>query len=223
MPRLARVVIPNCAHHVTQRGNHRRTVFCSDSERIFYLKLLQQRFSRNKIQVLGFVLMGNHVHHILVPKTSEALARAIGRLHYDFARWQHLQRNLLGHFWQNRFFSCPMDEDHLWEALRYVELNPVRAGLVEHAWDWPWSSAETHCSGHDDIGFLNLELWSKRFTADQWKAFLEEGLQKSEKLNQLRLATQTGRPLGDKDFIARLEEITGRLLKPKKPGPKLQR
>jgi putative transposase len=220
MPRFARIVIPGCPHHVTQRGNHRRIIFFSDSEREFYLKLLRQHFSIRAIRMEGYSLMPNHVHQALIPPTLDSLARAIGRLHNDFARWQHMRQNLTGHFWQNRFFSCPMDEDHFWEALRYIELNPVRAGLVKHAWDWPWSSARAHVNGADDTGLLSMNLWSKRFNGVQWKEFLEEGLAAGDTIRQLRMSTQTGRPLGDREFIRRLEKLTGRKLLRQKPGRK---
>ena len=97
----------------------------------------------------------------------------IGRLHNDFSRWQQIQRDLTGHLWQNRFFSCPLDEDHFWEALRYVELNPVRAGLVRNAWEWPWSSARAHVTGIDETGLLNMDLWRTRFDGNRWRIGFE--------------------------------------------------
>ncbi len=219
MPRFARIVIPGCPHHVTQRGNHRRTVFWSVTENEFYLKLLRRHFSARSILMEGYSLMPNHVHKILIPPAADSLARGVGRLNNDFARWQHLRMNLTGHFWQNRFFSCPLDEDHFWEALRYVELNPVRAGLVKNAWDWPWSSARAHVNEADETGLLDMNIWSKRFNGAQWRAFLEEGI-KSDIYRKLRTSTQTGRPLGSKEFIHQLEQITGRKLLPQNPGRK---
>lgn len=112
MPRVARVVIPGYPHHVTQRGNHRQTVFFADTERDFYLTLLRKYFALFQVQMTGFALMTTHVHHILVPELPTSLAKGVGRLHNDFARWQQIQRDLTGHLWQNRFFSCPLDEDH---------------------------------------------------------------------------------------------------------------
>ena len=144
----------------------------------------------------------------------------IGRLHNDFSRWQQIQRDLTGHLWQNRFFSCPLDEDHFWEALRYVELNPVRAGLVRNAWEWPWSSARAHVTGIDESGPINMDPWRTRFDGNRWRSYLEEGLKSTGDLDRIRLATRTGRPLGSDDFIRCLEALTGRSLRPKKRGPK---
>jgi putative transposase len=125
----------------------------------------------------------------VIPGESDSLALGVGRLHNDFARWQHMRQHLTGHFWQNRFFSCPLDDDHFWEALRYIELNPVRAGLVEHAWEWPWSSARPHVTGVDESGLLDMDVWNKRFHSNQWKGFLEEGLRGQNTNSDLRIAT----------------------------------
>ncbi len=217
MSRFGRIVIPDCPHHVTQRGNHRRPVFSAESEYEFYLKLVRENCYRYKLKLPGYCLMPNHVHHAAIPKSQNSLSRAIGRLHNDYARWKHMQQNLTGHLWQNRFFSCPMDEDHFWEALRYIELNPVRASLVKHAWDWPWSSARSHIRGVDETGLLDMDLWGKRFNSSQWKMFLEDG---REEFESMRLATRTGRPLGSEEFLIHLEAITGRKLRKQKPGPK---
>ena len=219
MPRIARVVIPGYPHHVTQRGNQRQQVFFADSDRKLYLKLQLKYFIQFQVDVAGYALMSNHTHHILIPALANSLAKGVGRLHNDFSRWQQIQRNLTGHLWQNRFFSSPMDEDYFWRALRYTELNPVRAGLVRFAWEWPWSSALAHVTGIDRTGLLNMDIWRARFDGNQWKSFLEAGLNSTGDLDHIRLATRTGRPLGSDDFVRRLEELTGRLLRPKKRGP----
>jgi putative transposase len=113
-----------------------------------------------------------------------------------------------------------MDDTYCWAALRYIELNPVRAGLVLNAWDWPWSSARAHVTGMDETGMLNMELWSKHFDKIRWREFLLEGLGKADEIDRIRLANRTGRPLGSEDFIQHLQKIIGRPLFPKKRGPK---
>jgi putative transposase len=220
MPRIARIVIPGCPHHVTQRGNHRQRVFFADAERKFYLRLLHKYFSRYRVDMVGYALMSNHVHYVLIPEMEISLAKGVGRLHNDFSLWQQIQRDLVGHLWQNRFFSCPLDEDRLWSTLAYVELNPVRAGLVQHAWEWPWSSARAHVTGIDDTGLLKMDSWRTCFDGTRWQSYLLEALGSTDDLDRIRLATRTGRPLGDDDFVRRLETLTGRSLRPKKRGPK---
>jgi putative transposase len=185
-----------------------------------YLDLLRKYFPRHLVDLAGFSLMPNHVHHAVVPALENSLAKGVGLLHNDFSRWQNIQTNKSGHLWQNRFYSNPLDEDHYWMALRYIELNPVRAGLVKFAWDWPWSSARAHVTDVDDTGLLNMELWRKRFDKNQWREFLLEGVGLKKEINAIRQANRTGRPLGNDDFIRHLEKITGRTLLPRKRGPK---
>ena len=152
MARIARVVVPGCWHHITQRGNRRQSVFFEDADYTLYLQLLAHHTRRCAVRIVGYCLMGNHVHLIAIPPAETALAKSLGRAHVDYARWLNLRRGETGHVWQNRFFSCPMDDWHQWEALRYVECNPVRAGMVSEAPEWRWSSAEAHTSGVDQIG-----------------------------------------------------------------------
>ena len=220
MPRIARVVIPGCPHHVTQRGNHGHRIFTQDLDHEVYLKLLWKYFEKYQVKMLGHVLMSNHIHLILIPERANSLAKGVGLLHNDYSRWQLIQQNTKGHLWQSRFFSTPMDEDHFWEALRYIELNPVRAGLVQNAWEWPWSSARAHVTGIDNTGMLLMDSWRKNFNGQQWKDFLEEGLSVDEEIERIRVLTRTGRPLGSMEFINKLEKMTGRTLSPGKSGPK---
>jgi putative transposase len=217
---MPRIVIVGWPHHVTQRGNHRRKVFYEESDYKRYIELLSKHFDCYGLSMPGFAIMPNHVHEILVPSTQDSLAKGVGCLHHDYAQWQHWRRDLTGHLWQGRFFSSPMDDDYFWRAMRYVELNPVRARLVQNAWDWPWSSALAHATGIDESGLLNMDIWRARFDPVRWKQFLEEGLNARRDYDLIRQASRTGRPIGSDDFIKHLELLTGRDLLPKKRGPK---
>jgi putative transposase len=108
--------------------------------------------------------MRNHVHILAIPRDEDGLARALGRAHNDYSRWFNMRRGSNGHLWQNRYFSCPVDERHQWEALRYVELNPVSAGLTTQAADWRWSSAAARRTGADGTGLLDMAEWWWRWT-----------------------------------------------------------
>ena len=169
--------MPGCWHHVTQRGNHQQRVFFGDSDRKVYLELLRHHCSRQRVRLAGYCLMNNHVHLLAIPEVEMAMARALGRAHNDYARWLNLRRREIGHVWQNRFYSCPLDNSHQWEALRYVELNPVRAGLVRGAVDWRWSSAALHVGGPDQAGFVDCTDWSQRWSATTWGVVLHHGVQ----------------------------------------------
>jgi putative transposase len=141
-------------HHVTQRGNGRQAVFLTDKDREVHLDAFFDYAARYGLRVWGYCLMSNHVHFVVVPEGERSLARVFGRTHSDYARYANLLRRSCGHFWQSRFYSCAMDEPHAWEALAYVERNPVRAGLAEKAEEYPWSTAAAHCreDGLDGLG-----------------------------------------------------------------------
>ncbi len=121
-----------------------------------------------------------------------------------------------GYLWQGRFASFVMDEPYLLAAARYIELNPVRAGLVSNPRDWPWSSARAHLAGRDDPLVTVAPLLAM---IDDWDAFLKSAMPEDE-LRDIRRHSRTGRPLGDEAFLERLEGIMGRVLKPQKRGPK---
>jgi putative transposase len=160
--------------------------------------------------------MDNHVHLIAVPKTKVSLARGVGEVHRRYTSMINLRENWRGYLWQGRFISYPLDERYLYAAIRYVEQNPVRAGLVEKAEDYPWSSARAHVLGECDSLLSNNYMLSE---IRDWAAYLrEENIEAEQKL--LRLHARTGRPLGDEKFIIQLEAITGTVLKRRKPGPK---
>src|SRR5438046_3174925 len=150
MARLARAVFPGHSHHVTQRGNGRAQTFFSDADYALYRDLLGRHCAAAGVEIWSWVLMPNHVHLILVPSDEDGLRRALSVVHGRYAGHVHARLKRTGHFWQGRFGCVAMDEAHLGAALRYVALNPVRAGLVERAIDWPWSSVHAHLGRNDD-------------------------------------------------------------------------
>jgi putative transposase len=133
MPRIARVVVPGCPHHVTQRGNRREDVFFADEDRRVYLSLLGQYAVKHGLAVQAYCLMTDHVHLVVVPKTSRSLSGALKPLHTRYTQHVNRRAAVSGRLWQGRFYSCPLDEQHVWTAVRYVERNPVRAGMVTKA------------------------------------------------------------------------------------------
>ncbi|MBI5365750.1 MAG: transposase [Planctomycetes bacterium] len=217
MPRIARAVAVGVPHHVTQRGNNRQGVFFADGDRSYYLTVLRRNAARFKAEILGYCLMTNHVHLVVIPRTADALAKTIGRTNLAYARHANRLHGRSGHLWQNRFFSCALDEGHCWRALRYVERNPVRARLVKRAWEYRWSSAHAHVGCEDATGLLDLDGWRKRISPDRWKAELQVGDSDAE-LEGLRGATRGGRPLGSESFVAGLERRLSRTLHARSRG-----
>ena len=218
MARLARLVIPGLAHHVTQRGNGRARIFFGDDDYELYRDLLAEHCRASGVEVWAWCLMPNHVHLILVPSDADGLRRALSVVHRRYAGIIHARRRRTGHFWQGRFGSVVMDEDHLAAALRYVSLNPVRARLVTRARDWRWSSTRAHLTGKND-GITARAPIHQRFP--RFADLLALGPD-VDMFARLRAAESIGRPLGDNRFLTRIERSTGRTLKPGKRGPKPQ-
>lgn len=219
MARLARLVIPGLPHHVTQRGNRRQQTFFNDGDYAAYLELMAEWCREEGVEIWSYCLMPNHVHLIAVPKTEDGLRRAIGEAHRRYTRRVNSREQWRGYLWQGRFSSFIMDEPCLLAAARYVELNPVRAKLVQRARAWPWSSARAHLSGRNDRLVSVAPLLAM---ANDWKAFLKIPIAE-EDLRDLRGHGRTGRPLGSPAFLDRLESLVGRVLKPQKRGPKPKR
>ena len=216
MPRLARAVVPGLPHHVTQRGNRRQTVFFSDEDYAAYRTLVAEQCAECGVAIWAYCLMPNHVHLIAVPPDATALARALGEAHRRYTRRINMREDWRGYLWQGRFASFVMDDRHLLVGARYIELNPVRAGLVKRARDWPWSSARAHLAGRDD-GLAQAAPLIER--AGDWRHFLDGGIETAA-LEEIRRHERTGRPLGGADFVAGLEARLGRPLLPRKPGRK---
>jgi len=219
MARLARVVAIGVPHHVTQRGNARQFILACDADRSVYLDLLRQSIALHGVQVIGYCLMSNHVHLVVVPHEADGLGLALKNAHGRYAAYWNAAHHSTGHVWQGRYYSCPLDEPHLWEALRYTELNPVRAGMVDTAERWAWSSATAHCTESSQDGWLAVEMWRRRWAHASWREYLDAGESES-KLVVIRRYTHTGRPLGGAEFVRALERETKRLLALQKRGPK---
>lgn len=215
--RPPRVVIPGCPHHLLQRGNRKANVFNDDSDRLVYLRLLRDAAELYRVFIWAYALMCNHVHDIAVPETEKSLGRMIKDAHGEYSKYFNTKYGLVGHAWQARFKSFPMEPGHCYNAIRYVERNPVRAGIVERAEDYLWSSAAAHCGLRDDSVLSGdcslvgeIENWSEWLHAKN-----PEGVD-----DLIRQHTRIGRVLGSNEFIIGAERQTGRKLRPQKRGPR---
>ncbi len=217
MARLARVVVPKYPHHVIQRGNRRQRTFFSPEDYRAYLDLMSDWCGEKGVDIWGYCLMPNHVHLIAVPETKDALRAAIGEAHRRYTRMINFREGWRGHLWQGRFASYVMEERYLLACIRYIEMNPVRSGLVNRAEKWPWSSARAHLLGKND-DLVNVEPLL-RILGTPWEKVLGQGMD-DEDVERLRRHERTGRPLGEPAFVEMLEAKTQLRLKPKRPGPK---
>jgi putative transposase len=223
MPRTSRVVFPNLPHHVTQRGNRRGDVFFSNDDRRSYLALLREYTAKHSVEVLAYCLMPNHVHLVLVPATSSGLEHVLRPVHMRHAQRMNYWREWSGHLWQGRFFSSPLDETYLWNAIRYVELNPVRAGLVCQPGDYSWSSAAARCYAGVDANLTRDPGWQRRFAAiGDWSAWLGTGPDQMS-LETLRRQVNKGLPCGSDGFVDQLEQVSGKCLRERLRGRRAAR
>jgi len=217
MARLARIVAPGLPHHLTQRGNRRAQLFFSDADYQAYLTRVQADAARRGLVVLAYCLMPNHVHLVAIPTTETALAATLRDTHTAYAVYRNRRDGTNGHVWQGRYFSCVLDDAHLWAAIRYVERNPERAGLVTAASDYRWSSAAAHAGLRTDP---LLSPWpaDPPVPPEAWAAWLAgEDVDTTE---TLRRRTHTGRPCGAPDFLRMLAARLGRPVAPGKRGRK---
>ncbi len=218
MPRIARVVIPSIPHHIIQRGNRGLQTFFNVSDYQNYKKLLYDWSQKEGIKILAYCLMTNHIHIIGIPDTVRSFERGIGEVHRRYACLVNFRSGWQGHLWQERFHSYPMDEAHLYEAVRYIELNPVKAKLVSSPEKYLWSSAPSRVSTKKDP----LLASDRIFPIDNWRKYWQEGIDRLSAA-EIESHARTGRPFGSDEFIQKLEILSGRSLtcqrRGRKPSP----
>ena len=209
MPRISRVVAVGYPHHITQRGNYRQPVFMDEEDFIQYLQWLKEYCLKYSLNIWAYCLMNNHVHFVVVPMKEDSLAKTFNTLHMRYSQYFNQKRKARGHLWQGRFYSCILDERHLRATVRYVENNPLRAGVVEKPHEYNWSSARSRVHGEaapvlSDDFYLIKEI-------DDWSAYLMES-DDNAMINSIRQNTKTGRPCGDESFIKKMEGLLERKL-----------
>jgi putative transposase len=176
------------------------------------LKIFADQCRRHHVAILGYCLMTNHVHQVVIPATAEGLARAIGRTHWLYTQYVNRLHRRSGHLWQNRFYSAPLEDESCLLAVRYTERNPLRAKMCRVARRYPWSSAAAHCSGKDPTGILDMQRWKELSAGIAWENELALPLTAAD-LQRIRRATHTGRPLASDRALAKLEALLGRRLR----------
>ena len=209
MPRISRAVAVGYPHHITQRGNYRQTIFKSDDDYNQYFQWLKKYSDKYLLNIGAYCLMSNHVHYVAVPMNEDSLSKTFNVLHMMYSRYFNQKNGGNGHLWQGRFFSCVLDEPHVYAAVRYVENNPVRAKMMDKPEDYRWSSSGAHVYKN-----ANPVLSSGCYLTERikdWRGYL------NEKEDSVMSATifqnsKTGRPCGDETFIGTIEGIVGRRL-----------
>lgn len=153
--------------------------------------------------------MSNHVHFIAVPMKEDSLAKTFNTLHMKYSQYFNRKKESRGHLWQGRFYSCILDERHLWTAVRYVENNPLRAGIVEKPHEYNWSSARGRIYG-ESIPVLSEDFYLTK-EIDDWSLYLMER-DDNTLINNIRQNTKSGKPCGDEPFIKKIEGLLDKKL-----------
>jgi putative transposase len=191
-------------------------VFFEEGDYSYYLHLMRNAARESKTAIWAYCLMPNHVHFIAVPTEPDGLRKLFADAHRRYTSVLNARHDWTGHLWQGRFSSVAMDARHLMAAVRYVTLNPVRAGLAPRAEDWRWSSARAHLDGRSD-GVVDPSPVLER-TGD-FAAYLGQD-EDIGAIEALKRSYSTGRPVGADSWLQSLSAQTGRNLAPVRPGPR---
>ncbi len=224
MPRVARLRIPGAPLHVVQRGRSKQSCFFGHSGFELYLGLLQEFAAPHGCAVHAYVLMTNHVHLLLTPSDPAEVSALMSVVNQRYGQRVNRAYGWSGSLWQGRFWCSPIEsERYLLTCQRYIEMNPVRAGMVESPGDYPWSSFARNAVGapstlvtpHDLYVALGRTPESRQAT---YRALFSTQLSQEE-LCRIRNAAKSSRPLGTDEFLARIGTQFGVRTGKGRPGP----
>lgn len=194
MPRNSRLVAVGYPHHITQRGNNRESVFFEEEDRSVYLEQLKFFTQKYLVDIWAYCLMTNHIHLLVVPHVPEGLARGIGLANMSYTQHVNRKYQRTGRIWQNRFFSSVVKtEQYLWAVARYIEKNPVVAGVVNAAQDYRWSSAQFHLQCRPDP-YLKEPSWLDPGERDAYATF-HHANDDQRMATMIGQAARSGRPI----------------------------
>ena len=223
MPRRARLILPGVPLHIIQRGNNRQACFFADEDYRFYLEWLAEYATKTGCQIHAYVLMTNHVHLLLSGSSSSSagdLMKALGQRYVQYANRTYRRSGTL---WEGRFRSCLTQEDrYLLSCQRYIELNPVRAGMVAHPADYAWSSFRGNAEGAENSLLSPHSLYvglgaNKQDRLAAYRELFRHELEPDE-LNAIRKATNGNFALGNERFADQVAAMIGRRVTPGKSG-----
>lgn len=214
MPRKPRFFVPGVPVHVVQRGNNRQPVFFDDNDYAVYLAWLAEAAAAHGCQVHAYVLMTNHIHLLATPAEARSVSATLQALGRRFVPYINRCYRRSGTLWEGRFKANPVQqEDYLLTCYRYIELNPVRAGMVDDPGDYPWSSYRANALGGADVLQHPHALYCALGANDParqaaYRALFAAALSADE-LKDLRACLQTGTPLGNDRFRTEIEAALG--------------
>ena len=225
MARLARLCPLGIPQHIIQRGNNRQPCFASDEDIAAYASWLSKAANHYKVHLHAWVFMTNHVHLLATPQEERAVSKMMQLVGRHYVRYFNHTYQRTGTLWEGRFKSCLVQEDeYLFYCYRYIELNPVRANMVEHPADYRWSSYHANALGVESrlrkLHPLYLELGDTAKDREEHYRGLFEAHVDNRMIDDIRTATNKGLVLGNDIFKDAVEELTGRRVRPQKRGPK---
>lgn len=223
MPRRARIVVPQVPVHLIQRGHNRRACFLNEGDFEYYLHWLDYFSAKFECQIHSYVLMDNHIHLAITPSEHDGLAHLMKSLNQRFVAYMNKSHQRSGTLWEGRFKSCLiLDRDYLLTCMRYIELNPVRAGIVEHPRDYPWSSYRANAEGREDCRITPhahyIELGSTEHERRLAYRDMVAGTTDDIATNLLRCATNANLVVGDTSTINELSKALEHRLPPGQRG-----
>ena len=223
MARLPRLTVPGYPHHVIQRGNNRQAIFASDHDYAALLQLLAENAVRFEVAVHAYVLMSNHFHLLATPATVDGLPQMMQAVGRRYVRYFNDRQGRSGTLWEGRYRSTVIDTDrYLLACMVYLDLNPVRAGLVERSEQYPWSSHRHYLGlAQDKLITPHSLFWALGNTPfareGQYAELVRAGLGAGQQ-QALTDSALSGWVLGDADFVADLQKRTQRRLSKAQPG-----
>jgi putative transposase len=223
MARQPRFFAPGEAQHAIQRGNNREPIFATEDDYRFYLDCLKKAAQAHGLSIHAYVLMTNHVHLLVTPDYEESLPRALQSVGRRYVQYFNYTYRRTGTLWEGRYRATVIDsERYLLTCMRYVELNPVRAGMVAHSVYYPWSSFAANAQGETDALLTPHELYCRlgRSSGErqaQYRQLFRAQLPKAD-VEAIRDSTNKAWVLGNDRFRQRIEDLSGRRSAPLPKG-----
>lgn len=223
MPRRSRLIVPDIPLHIIQRGNNRQDCFFDDDDYQFYLNCLQEYAHITQCSIHAYVLMVNHVHLLLTPHKQESAGQLMKRVGQRYVQTINRKYQRSGTLWEGRFrSSITQEENYLLNCQRYIELNPVRAGMVTSPGDYTWSSYQSNALGLENkllrphVIYRKLGMTEQKQQKNYRKLFRSK--LKSEVIDDIRKMTNGNYVLGNERFKEEIGKMLGRRVTPGKAG-----
>lgn len=223
MPRRPRITLSGIPHHVIQRGNNRQVCFYSADDYLRYLEWLEECARETSCKIHAYVLMTNHVHLLVTPENEWGLAQLMKGLGQRYVQYINRTYDRSGTLWEGRFRSCIAGEaNYILACHRYIELNPVRAHIVEHPAEYYWSSYRANGQGEDNEILTPHSVYQALASneydrRERYRTLFYDQLD-SRLIDDIRGATNSNHALGSEKFVTEIESALGRRARPGKSG-----